>query len=117
MQLLLKDHPVMEIQDNGACRILDHGRLPFALRKDRVSLEEFIEWASGRTLSIGRSYAKEILNTLRLSQTNRYAVCKACRGLNLEDAYWIRQDGDEKTWQEVNLYHNPLSLFVMCVVR
>lgn len=112
MQLLLKDHPVMEIQDNGACRILDHDRLPFALRKDRVSLEEFIEWASGRTLSIGRSYAKEILNTLRLSQTNRYAVCKACRGLNLEDAYWIRQDGDEKTWQEVNLYHNPLSLFV-----
>ena len=102
----------MEIQDNGACRILDHDRLPFALRKDRVSLEEFIEWASGRTLSIGRSYAKEILNTLRLSQTNRYAVCKTCRGLNLEDAYWIRQDGDEKTWQEVNLYHNPLSLFV-----
>ena len=112
MQLLLKDHPVMEIQDNGACRILDHDRLPFALRKDRVSLEDFIEWASGRTLSIGRSYAKEILNTLRLSQTNRYAVCKACRGLNLEDAYWIRQDGDEKTWQEVNLYYNPLSLFV-----
>ena len=46
---------------------------------------DFVEWASNRTLSIGRSYAKEILNTLRLSQSNRYAVCKACRGLSLED--------------------------------
>lgn len=71
-----------------------------------------MEWASNRTLSIGRSYAKEILNTLRLSQSNRYAVCLACRGLSLEDSYWIRQDGDEKTWEEVNLFHNPLSLFI-----
>lgn len=39
-------------------------------------------------------------------------MCKACRGLSLEDSYWIRQDGDEKTWEEVNLFHNPLSLFV-----
>lgn len=36
--------------------------------------QEFIEWASGRTLSIGRSYAKETRNTLRLSQSNWYAV-------------------------------------------
>ena len=94
------------------CRILDFDRLPFALRKENVTFVDFIEWASNRTLSIGRSYAKEILNSLRLSQTNRFAVCKACRGLSLEDTYWIRQDGDEKTWEEVNLLHNPLTLFV-----
>ena len=86
--------------------------LPFSLRKEQITFIDFIEWASNRTLSIGRSYAKEILNTLRLSQTNRYAVCKACRGLSLEDAYWIRQDGDRKSWEEVNLFRNPLSLFV-----
>ena len=33
-------------------------------------------------------------------------------GLSLEDSYWIRQDEDEKTWEEVNLFQNPLSLFV-----
>ena len=55
---------------------------------------------------------KRILNSLRLSQTNRFAVCKACRGLSLGDSYWIRQEGDEKRWEEVNLFHNPLSLFV-----
>lgn len=112
MQLLLKDEPILDIQENGTCRILDFDCLPFALRKENVTFVDFIEWASNRTLSIGRSYAKEILNSLRLSQTNRFAVCKACRGLSLEDAYWIRQDGDEKTWEEVNLFHNPLTLFV-----
>ena len=112
MQLLLKDKPILDIQENGTCRILDFDRLPFALRKENITFIDFIEWASNRTLSIGRSYAKEILNSLRLSQTNRFAVCKACRGLSLEDAYWIRQEGDDKTWKEVNLFHNPFALFV-----
>ena len=112
MQLLLKNTPVLEIKDNGNCTILDFVHLPFALRKEDVSFADFFEWASNRTLSIGRSYAKEILNSMRLSQNNRFAVCKACRGLSLEDSYWIRQENDDKTWEEVNLFHNPLSLFI-----
>lgn len=112
MQLLLKNEPLLDIKENGTCKIHDMNRLPFSLRKEDVSFVDFIEWAANRTLSIGRSNAKEILNTLRLSQTNRYAVCKACRGLSLEDSYWIWQEGDEKTWEEINLFHNPLSLFV-----
>ena len=110
MKLYLRDIPVLGISENGNCKILDFDRLPFALRKEDVTYPEFVEWASNRTLSIGRSFAKEILNSLRLSQTNRYAVCKACRGLSLEDAYWIRQDGDEKTWKEVSLFENPLDM-------
>lgn len=112
MLLLLKNKPILSIHENGECKILDFDRLPFALRKEKLTFIEFIEWASNRTLSIGRSYAKEILNTMRLSQSNRYAVFKACRGLSLEDSYWIRQDGDDKTWEEVNLFQNPLSLFI-----
>lgn len=112
MLLLLKNKPLLSIQDNGECKILDFDRLPYALRKKDITFIEFIEWASNRTLSIGRSYAKEILNAMRLSQTNRYAVCKACRGLSLEDAYWIRQDGDEKPWEDVNLFQNSFSLFI-----
>lgn len=112
MQLLLKDKPLLDLQTDGRCTILEFDRLPFALRKENLTFVEFMEWASNRTLSIGRSYAKEILNALRLSQTNRYAVCRACRGLSLEDAYWIRDEGDDKTWDEVNLFRNPLSLFI-----
>lgn len=112
MELLLKDKPILQIEDNGPCKVLDFERLPFALRRQDITLADFIEWASSRTLSIGRSYAKEILNTLRLSQNNRYAVCKACRGVSLEDSYWIRQEDDGKTWEEINLFQNSLSLFI-----
>lgn len=94
MQLLLKDLPLLTIHDNGACEIMDFDHLPFALRKEPVTFVEFAEWASSRTLSIGRSYAKEILNALRLSHTNHYAVCMACRGLSLKDSYWLRQEDD-----------------------
>ncbi len=108
----MKDVPILKIKENGTCTILDFARLPFALRKEDITFADFIEWASSRTLSIGRSYAKEILNTMRLSQSNRYTVCKACRGVSLEDSYWLRQDGDEKTWKDVNLFENPFSLFI-----
>lgn len=112
MQLLLKDTPVLEIEDDGICVVLDFERLPFAIRKERVTYSEFVEWAMNRTLSLGRSYAKEILNTLRLSQNNRYAIFKACRGLSLEDSYWVKQDGDYQCWKDVNLFYNSLALFV-----
>lgn len=112
MLLLLKNTPLLKIQDNGNCEILDFDRLPFPLRNEKVTFVDFMEWASNRTLSIGRSYAKEILNAMRLPQSNRYAVCKACRGLSLEDSYWIKQNEDDKTWEEMNLFQNPLSLFV-----
>ena len=42
MQLLLKDEPILDIQENGTCRILDFDRLPFALRKENVTFVDFI---------------------------------------------------------------------------
>jgi hypothetical protein len=112
VQLLLRDDPVLTIDENGVGAIIDHERLPWSLRKERITFPEFVEWAINRTLSIGRSYAKAILNALRLSQNNRFAVCKACRGLSLSDSYWIKQEGDNKSWAEVNLFANPLALFL-----
>ena len=43
MLLLLKDAPVLQIRDNGECRILDFDRLPFALRKENVTFVEFMD--------------------------------------------------------------------------
>lgn len=43
MQLLLKDKPVLDIQDNGICTVLDFSHLPFALRKEEVTLIDFME--------------------------------------------------------------------------
>lgn len=112
MDLMIKNSPVLTVSESGACEILDFDRLPFGLRREGVSFPDFVEWASNRSLSLGRSHAKEILNSLRVSQNNRYGICKVCRGLSLEDSYWIRQDGDESSWEDVNLFQNELSLFL-----
>lgn len=112
MQLMLKDDPVLNIWENGACEVLEFGRLPFGLRKDPVTYIDFVNWAAGRTLSISRSHAKEIMNSLRLSQSNSLSTCLACRGLSLADSYWIRHPQDGKCWEQVNLFGNELSLFI-----
>ncbi len=61
---------------------------------------------------LGRESNIERNGIFKMLQSNRYAVCKACRGLSLEDSYWIRQEGDDKIWEEINLFQNPLSLFI-----
>lgn len=43
MKLYLRDIPVLEINENGICNILDFDRLPFALRKKDMTYPEFVE--------------------------------------------------------------------------
>ncbi|MBR2764721.1 MAG: hypothetical protein IKE03_01895 [Blautia sp.] len=112
MEIWLKNTPVLLIEPDGTCRILDFDRLPFGLRREKLFYPDFYEWASNRSLSIGRSHAKEILNAFRLSQTSRFEVCMACRGLSLQDAYWIRQADDLTRWEDVSLFTHPPSLYI-----
>ncbi|MBR0164414.1 MAG: hypothetical protein IJQ12_07060 [Lachnospiraceae bacterium] len=112
MQLMLKNTVIMDVEENGACHVRHPDLIPFFLRGRKITYPDFVEWAANRTLSVGRCFAKEILNLLRLSQNNRFAVSLACRGLSLSDAYWIRQEGDDAVWEEINLFTHPLSLFV-----
>lgn len=112
MQLLLKDKPVLKIQDNGVCKVLDFDHLPFSLRKENVTFADFTQWASKRVLPGNRTYANELMEALQLSQKSRYAVCRACRGLSLKDSYWLKRDDEEKGWKEVNLFENPLTAYV-----
>lgn len=112
MELLLKDKPVLSIQENGICKILDFDHLPFGLRKENVSFADFTQWASARVMPDNRSYAGEMLEALSLSGKSRFTVCRACRGLSLNDAYWLRKKDEERTWKDVNLFENPTSTFV-----
>ena len=36
MQLMLKNEPVLQIEDSGECIILDFARLSFALRREKL---------------------------------------------------------------------------------
>lgn len=107
---MCKDIPVLEIQPQGNTIIRNYNLLPINIRKKDVNIEDFYsEWVNNRAISISRTNAKAILNSLRLSQTNTSAICKACHAVNLLDSYWIKDSSEKLTWKDVNLFHNELT--------
>ncbi len=107
--LMAKDVPVLKIED-GKCNILRPELLPFSLRKEQVSIEDFYgNWINGRAIQLSRTNSKMILNSVRVSQTNAYAICKACHGLSLTDMYWFKDEKDTISWSDINLFKNEIS--------
>ncbi len=47
MEVMLKDCPVLKVQPNGSCEILDLHRLPFGLRKEDITFPPFQSLWSG----------------------------------------------------------------------
>lgn len=110
MYLMSKNIVVAEIDFNKL--IFDIKRpdlMPFALRGNNVSIFSVYDWLSGRVLSLSRSNAKKILDSLNLDQTDRMKICISCKALSLTDCYWLKGDKDSATWDKVNLYSNSLS--------
>ena len=109
LYLMAKDMPVLEIGQSG-CRIVAKELLPFSLRKDRVTLEDFYgTWVSGRALQLSRTNSKMILNSMRVSQTNAFKICQTCHGASLSDVYWFKEEGEEISWKDVSLFRNDIS--------
>lgn len=107
--LMAKDIPVLKTE-GGKCKVLREDLLPFNIRKQDVTLDDFYgNWMNSRAIQLSRTNSKMILNSVRVSQSNAYAICKACHGLSLTDMYWFKEEESDLTWKEVNLYHNPIS--------
>lgn len=107
--LMAKDIPILKIND-GKCNVLRPELLPFCIRKEEVSIEDFYgNWVNGRAIQLSRTNSKMILNSVRVSQTNSYAICKACHGLSLTDMYWFKDEEDGILWSDINLFKNDIS--------
>ena len=81
---------------------------------DRVNnLANFYHWCASRVLSLDRTYAKEIMNSLGVSQSvtdrDRAQISLSYHCVSLNDVYWVRAAGEAVTFAELNLYDNPLN--------
>ena len=107
--LMAKNTPVMSIQD-GKCNVLCPKLLPLNILKTNVSIEDFYgNWMNGRAIQLSRTNSKMILNSVRVSQTNAYSICKACYGLSFSDMYWFKNEEDPVSWEQINLFENDIS--------
>ena len=110
MYLMSKDTIIAEYDFNTMLfKTYNAGLMPFALRGNNVNILTLRDWLVNRVLSLSRSNAKVMLSAINIDQNDKLAICYACRGLSLTDCYWIKENTDKVTWDDVNLYTNSLN--------
>lgn len=114
---------VAKISLNGKVEILNKSFMPYDLFLEEEdendidilinNLSNFYHWCASRVLSLDRKYAKEILNSIGVSQAmtdkDRARISLSYHCVSLTDVYWVRKLGEEITFAELNLYDNPLN--------
>lgn len=71
--------------------------------------EGIIQWLERRVIPKNRAFVDEILKTLGLSHNDTKGIIDVCKGLSLNDSYWIVPDGFAGKFAQYNLYENRFS--------
>ena len=71
--------------------------------------EAIMKWLERRVIPKNRAFVDEILKTLGLSINNTKGIIDVCKGLSLNDSYWIVPLGFAGTFKEYNLFENRFS--------
>lgn len=66
-------------------------------------------WLKHRTIPKNRAYAEALISKAGLSLNRPLAIVKACKGLSLNDCFWVDAEGSGDTFAKVNLYDNRFS--------
>ena len=71
--------------------------------------EGIIRWLEHRVIPKNRAFVDEILKTLGLSHNDTKGIIDVCRGLSLNDSYWVVPEDFEGKFSQYNLYENRFS--------
>ncbi|MDR0944466.1 MAG: XRE family transcriptional regulator [Ruminococcus sp.] len=74
-----------------------------------ITNEGVLKWLSRRVIPKNRTFVDEILKTLGLSVGNTKGIIDVCKGLSLNDSYWVVPAEFEGNWAQYNLYENRFS--------
>ena len=61
-----------------------------------------LKWLKRRIIPKNRTYADEILQSLNLSVGNTRGIIDVCKGLSLNDSYWVVPQGFSGTFAQYN---------------
>ena len=68
-----------------------------------------MKWLEHRVIPKNRTFVEEILGAFGLSVGNTKGIIDVCKGLSLNDSYWIVPQGFEGRFADCNLYENRFS--------
>ncbi len=124
-EIMHADRLVARVDLAGKAQVLSWQYMPFDLYLEEETdidarlnnLENFYHWCASRMLTLDRTYAKEILNSIGAPQAvtdrERAQVVLSYHAVSLTDVYWVRPMGEACSFAAVNLYDNSLSKAVI----
>ncbi|MDR1328904.1 MAG: XRE family transcriptional regulator [Oscillospiraceae bacterium] len=68
-----------------------------------------LKWLGRRVIPKNRTFVQEILRSLGLSSNDTKGIIDVCKGLSLNDSYWIVPEGFAGKFADYNLYENRFS--------
>lgn len=68
-----------------------------------------LKWLQKRVIPKNRAYVAEILKTFGLSINDTKGIIDVCKGLSLNDSYWVVPKDFPGTFAQYNLYENRFS--------
>lgn len=68
-----------------------------------------LKWLERRVIPKNRQFVDEILKTLGLSVNNTKGIIDVCKGLSLNDSYWVVPADFNGKYEDYNLYENRFS--------
>lgn len=95
--------PVVEIAWVNKPRI---SMLPTGMNETN---QDLAKWLKHRAIPRNRAFVNSFLSKCGLNANRPMDVITLCKGLSLNDAYWIVDENDSSTFEKVNLYENNFS--------
>lgn len=122
-EIMHMERIVARVSQNGRAEIFEEQFMPYDLyleedNEDDIdvlinNLTNFYHWCASRMLSLDRKYAKELLNSIGVSQAvtdkDRADISLSYHCVSLTDVYWVRRLGEGVTFEKISLYDNPLN--------
>ena len=71
--------------------------------------EGILKWLQRRVIPKNRAFVSEILDSMGLSLNDTKGIIDVCKGLSLNDSYWVVPEGFEGKFSAYNLYENRFS--------
>ena len=71
--------------------------------------EGLLKWLTRRLIPKNRAYVHNILNTMGLSLRDTKGIIDVCKGLSLNDSYWVVPEGIDGKFADYNLFENRFS--------
>lgn len=112
---------VAQVSTAGECKIYLEDFMPYDLVleesddfDDRINnVTNFYYWCASRMLTLDRTYAKEILNSIGASQSvtdrERAQIALSYHCLSLLDVFWVKEEKETVRFEDINLYTHSLS--------